>query len=203
MPRSFKKRPISETGPQTWRQPLYFLHGEVYSEDDGETTSWKGSWVASEGAMPSLQDFFESEEKFHLKSFDFLGTGVPLEVRCPIGRSGGFSGIYSQGDGRSFYDHEHRLVILDHGEACSLVAERGESTIGGEYISVGRLTFPKGKLDNAYLTLARRYITAEDPRSKITPWQFVFDIANQVSRASCREKDDFASQALAPWKLLA
>jgi hypothetical protein len=201
---SLKRRQAAEppTTGADWRAPLYFLNGEVYTDEDGETTVWKGTWVASEGTLPSLQEFDASEEMFELKSRDFLGTGVPLEVRCPIGRSGSFSGTYAQGDGRTFSDHVHRLCVLDHGEGCSLVAERGESSIGGEYVSIGRIVFPKGGRGLATLTLARRYITAADARTAMTPWQFVFGIAGQVSRASCREKDDFIPQALAPWKLL-
>ena len=203
MPR--KRRAPDEAGAGDWRQPLYFLHGEVFTEDDDETTTWKGTWVASESGLPALQEFEESEESFVLSSGDFLGTGVPLEIRCPIGRSGTFSGSYTMGDGRSFGDHNHRLVVLDHdGERCSLVAERGESTIGGEYISIGRLVFAKrGDKGPTTLTLARRYLTADNPRVNQTPWQFVTEIANQVNKgAACREKDDFAAQMLAPWKLL-
>jgi hypothetical protein len=200
---SLKRRQAPEPAAGAdWRAPLYFLHGEVYTDEDGETTVWKGSWVASAEGLPSLHEFDESEEMFELKSSDFVSTGVPLEVRCPIGRSGSFGGSYVQGDGRTFGDHVHRLCVLDHSDVCSLVAERGESTIGGEYVSIGRLVFAKSGKGLATLTLARRYITSADARATMSPWQFVFGIAGQVSRVSCREKDDFVAQALAPWKLL-
>ena len=91
-----------------------------------------------------------------LTAFSPRLRSLTLEVRCPIGRSGSFSGSYVQGDGRTFGDHIHRLCVLDHSEGCSFIAERGESTIGGEYISVGRLVFPKGGKSFATLTLARR-----------------------------------------------
>ena len=198
-----RKRPLPEPEPAVdWRAPLYFLHGEVFTDSSGEATTWQGSWVASEGGLPSLQEFGESEDTFSLTSPSFISVGAPLEFRCPIGRSGSFSGNYTQGDGRTFSDHEHRLVVLDHAETYSLVAERGESTIGGEYVSIGRLVFPKAGKSPAQLTLARRYIRTDDPRVKMTPWELVFDVSSQVSRGSCREKDDFAPQVLAPWKLL-
>lgn len=184
-----------------WRAPLYFLHGEVATSDSA-TTSWHGTWVTSEGGeLPSLQAFRESTARFNMTTGDFLSTGVPLEVRCPIGRSGSFGGGYTNSDGRAFYDHEHRLVVMDHLESCSLVAERGESNIGGCYISIGRLVFPRDGKGTALLTLARRYLTGDDPRAHMEPWELLFRMVGQVTRG-CRERDDFAPQAPAPWKLL-
>jgi len=189
-------------GGADWRNTLYFMHGEVSTNETGDVTIWEGTWVASEGGLPSLQAFEESGDSFRLTSSDFLGAGVPLEIRCPFGRSGEFKGTYVPETGSKFYDYEHNLVVMDHSPTCSLVAERGSSTIGN-YVSVGRLTFREGKNPPvATLTLARRYIDAEDPRGKTTAWQNMMRLAGQVSRpGTCREKNDFEKGATAPWMI--
>ena len=92
---------------------------------------------------------------------------------------------------------------MDHTEGCSLVAERGASDIG-QYVSVGRLVFQSDgkRLAPAMLTVARRYLSDDDPCVKLSAWEVVFQIAGKIDRG-CREKeDDIAPQAPAPWKLL-
>ena len=125
---------------------------------------------------------------------------VPLEEISPIGRSGTFKGVYKLGDGsRKYSDIEHRMVVMDHSTSCSLVAERGSSEFG-EFISLGRLVFPRESGANASITLARRYIMEDDPRAKRSPWEAVFQIASKTR--GLRDKDDWVPQAPAPWKLL-
>ena len=92
------------------------------------------------------------------------------------------------------------MVVMDHTTTCSLVAERGTSEFG-EYISLGRLVFARDGNGPAQMTLARRYVTPDDPRAKLSPWEAVFRIASKMR--GLRERDDFApAQAPAPWKLL-
>ena len=190
-----------------WREPLYFLHGEVTTEfaarrgeEVEEVTVWRGTWLASENGLPSIDEFNDSGDSFSLTTAEFLGTGVPLEEHCPIGRSGGFKGLYTMADGRTFQDYDHKMVIMDHTASCSLVAERGTSALG-EYVSLGRLTHPReGKNTRATLTLARRYLENNDPRASAALWTWMAKLGSQVTR-DCREQGDFAPHAPAPWRL--
>jgi hypothetical protein len=191
---SHRKKPV--IGPD-WRQNLFYLHGDVYT--DGDETVWEGTWLASEESLPSARQFAEAPDSFKLTTRDFLGTGIFLEEHSPIGRSGKFSGLYKVNYGeRKYSDIDHRMVVMDHTAAIALVAERGTSEYG-EYVSLGRLIFPKDGLP-ATITLARRYIPDDDPRARQSPWEGLFRIASKTR--GLREKDDFVNQAPAPWKLL-
>ena len=210
-----------------WREALYYLHGEVYTENDVRSAShaaahtaqrraltaaraldsrmqltvWEGTWVQSSDGLPTLQDFAASTNSFKLSTRDFLDTGVRLEELSPIGRSGKFSGNYKiiQGEvSHKYSDIAHKIVVMDHAATCSLVAERGTSEFG-EFVSLGRLVFG-ARGSPCSLTLARRYITDDDPRAHQSPWQTLFRIASKARGQ--REKQDFVPQAPAPWLLL-
>ena len=77
---SHRKKPV--IGP-FWRQNLFYLHGDVYT--DGDETVWEGTWLASEGDLPSARQFAEAPDSFKLTTRDFLGTGIFLEEHSPIG----------------------------------------------------------------------------------------------------------------------
>ena len=202
-----RKRPIPDGGGEyevprgpDWRQPLFFLHGTVDTEDG--VTVFEGTWVASDEGLPSLASFEESRDSFRLTTGDFLDTGVPLEEASPIGRSGKFGGIYKVGSGevpRKYSDLDHKMSVMDHTVSCSLVAERGTSEFGA-FVSLGRLIFPRDPHAPVTLTLARRYVTDDDVRAKLTTWEALFRIASKTR--GLREKDDFANGQPAPWKLL-
>ena len=185
--------PPAEAAVQDWRAPLYFWHGTVHTEDSGET-SWEGTWIASDTGLPSLAEFSASENKFTLVSNDFLiRDEVGLEEVCPYGRSGYFTGTYKlDNDGSGFQDYSddiHRVCFKDHTASWSLVAARGSCTFG-EFVSAGRLVFPQGNTP-ATLTLARRYLTEDDARTKLTAWGALLQIDSKLEG---RE---------APWKPLA
>lgn len=209
MPRKVAKRPAEtddtsnkqpkneDVAPESvvadWRDQLYFWHGTVHTEDHGETT-WQGTWIASDSGLPSMAEFSASENEFKLTSNDFLARDeVGLEEMCPFGRSGYFTGTYKlDNDGSGFRDYSddvHRICFKDHTASWSLVAARGSCTFG-EFISAGRLVFPQGNTP-ATLTLARRYLTEDDPRTKLSAWGALHQIDSKLEG---RE---------APWKPLA
>jgi len=192
------------------------MHGSVCTDEHVGTTTWQGTWLASDKGLPSLAAFRASKNEFSLSTPDFHATGVPLEVRSPIGRSATFTGRYTlseadadEDDDESgeepkqwFTDYEHRIVVMDHSSDCSLVAERGTSK-AGEYLSFGRLLFAGASGDDSgepTLTVARRYLASDDARVNLQAWQALFRIAGRVDR-SCRERSDFAPHAPAPWKM--
>lgn len=172
---SEKKRTTHNQDPNSWREVLYFWHGTLSTDESSGETIWEGTWIASEDGLPSTAEFDTSENTFRLTSSAFyVRDGVPLEARCPFGRSGHFAGYFLL-DGKDCSDIEHRLVFKDQ-----LVAARGTAFFG-EFISAGRLVFPQGSA-SAYLTLARRYLTEDDLRVKLTAWAALLQIEENMER---------------------
>ena len=76
-----------------WRNPLYYWHGTVHTDEYGDTT-WEGTWIASETGLPSPSEFENCTNTFKFVCGDFLERdGVGLEEHCPYGRSGNFNGL--------------------------------------------------------------------------------------------------------------
>jgi hypothetical protein len=189
-----KRQKQKEDKPEfdDWRAPLYFWHGSVRTDDYGDTT-WEGTWIASETGLPSPSEFEACKNTFKFVCTDFLERdGVGLEDACPYGRSGNFHGSFklnNDGTGlRDYADLEHRIVFKNHSAGWSLAGARGTAEFG-EFISAGRLTFPQGETP-AYLTLARRYLKDDDPRTQLSAWGTVLQIESNMEG---RE---------APWKQL-
>jgi len=183
---------------EDWRSPLYFWHGTVQTDWDNGVTTWEGTWIASKSGLPSAKEFAESPNTFKLSSSDFLDRdGVRLEDACPFGRSGYFKGSYKlDNDGQGFMDYsdlEHRLVFKNHSGGALLVGARGAAAFG-HFVSVGHLTFPT-RNGAAILTVARRYITEDDPRLGQSAWATLLHIEEQLEKG---RRDGWET----PWTLL-
>ena len=183
MPRKVAKRPAEGDGGSSkrqnlefddWRSPLYYWHGQVSTDDHSGKTTWEGTWIASKDGLPTPSEFGKSPNSFKLVSTDFLSRdGVALEESCPFGRSGRFTGTFkldNDGTGlRDYSDLEHRIVFKNRTDGTLLVGARGAASFG-QFVSTGCLTYGTRNAP-ASLTLARRYITEDDPRAAMSAWQ--------------------------------
>eukprot|EP00322_Chrysochromulina_rotalis_P012324 CAMPEP_0115836704 /NCGR_PEP_ID=MMETSP0287-20121206/4847_1 /TAXON_ID=412157 /ORGANISM="Chrysochromulina rotalis, Strain UIO044" /LENGTH=249 /DNA_ID=CAMNT_0003290201 /DNA_START=17 /DNA_END=766 /DNA_ORIENTATION=- len=165
--------------PNDWRAPLFYWRGFI---DEGG--GWKGTWVASEQGLPCDADFDESPTTFSLMSDKkFGGAGSASFVK----------GSYKldQGDGlKSYSDLSHAFHMLS---SEGIVGACG-TTEFGRFISLG-LIEPYGSATR--LTLVRRYIADNDPRSQLSAAQIA-----HLPRLGCKApwEDDLPWKVAAGWK---
>jgi len=180
--------------PADWRMPIFYWHGSV----TGNT--WEGTWVASADGLPSAVDFQESANTFKLECSDALPS--ICHDSSEVGGAGAIlTGSYKldNGDGLADYsDIEHQIWAYN-GPPEHRPSAGEWTTIGacgdtefGRFVSLGQLS-------NGRLTLARRYITNDDPRVKMSAMDIVGRVASiGPDRWAC----DAPWLAL-PWKVSA
>lgn len=170
-----------------WRSILYYWHGTVHTDLRTGETTWEGTWLATDSpSLPSVREFADSPNTFRLVSSSFLARDeVGLEDTCPFGRSGVFTGRFKlddDGSGRlkDFSDIEHQMAFKSSPGGLSLVGARGVAPFG-QFISLGRLTSPV-RSTPAYLTLARQYMSDDDPRVQLTAWGTLLRAEKSLSK---------------------
>jgi hypothetical protein len=154
-----------------WREPIFYWRGTVDSSSIGSDV-WEGTWVASAEGLPTAEEFKASENTFSLTCSDALGMLVMTE------EDGRFFGSYKLDNGggpEDFSDIEQTIRVVEgpavggpmgDAEWCN-VGARG-TTEFGEFVSLG--TLERG---TNLLTLARRYISDDDPRCEMSAAEVV------------------------------
>jgi hypothetical protein len=160
-----------------WRETLFFWRGKVSEADGDGALSWSGTWVGSDGQLPTSSQFAASPNTFtatltgpataatlhgaslSVSSKYLLDNGEGLQEYTDISQllhiesrseSSGSEGVDSGGGGGS-----------SRGGAAAAAAACG-STEFGLFISFGVLEF--GTQGGSVLTLARRYLSDKDTR---------------------------------------
>jgi hypothetical protein len=172
--------------PNDWRAPLFYWRGSTRQGTGGSGT-WTGTWVASEGGLPGSAAFEAAPTTFDLTS------SRPLISLGDVGSAEFICGSYQldQGDGLAkFSDVSH----VCHLAADGVVGACGNTEFG-KFISLGKLV---ARESHGELTLARRYITDNDPRAKLSAEQ----VALLAASASEREEPWTAAvwRVAAGWK---
>lgn len=152
-----------------WRCPIFYWRGTLKAQPstavDGASEQpvsyqWKGVWVASEDGIPSQTDFDESTNAFT--------QATTLQGQCWDGYNGKWDGSYllDQGGGLG---HE-TVKDLEHEYLCK--RQPGSQSEVTHMIALGNTPFGRfvslGKIEGDILTLARRYVADDDPRSQWT-----------------------------------
>ena len=172
-----------------WREPIFYWRGTVDSSSIGSDV-WEGTWVASAEGLPTAEEFKASENTFSLTCSDALGMLVMTE------EDGRFFGSYKLDNGggpEDFSDIEQTIRVVEgpavggpmgDAEWCN-VGARG-TTEFGEFVSLG--TLERG---TNLLTLARRYISDDDPRCEMSA-------AEVVGRATSSGRGPMSPASLVP-----
>lgn len=170
---SGKARKARKPAPD-WRETLFYWRGKITDE-----LHWSGTWCAGTDVdgLPSDADFGASLNSFSLVANEPIGMLLLIEDA----QEGAFvSGTYKLDNGGGLADYadlSHNIHVdgpFGEPEWC-IVGARG-STEFGEFVSLGRLD--RSDDGGHMLTLARRYISASDPRCKMTAAQ----IASRVGK---------------------
>ena len=165
---------------------------------------WHGTWCASEGALPADKEFSSSANTFSLTINEPIGMIMLMDDGDCDGEFIGGSYKLDNGDGLSDYQDERHVFHLlelrepDDPKPCCIVGACGMTEFG-RFVSLGRMTMGT---DGPMLTLARRYVSDDDPRAKLSAKEVLALVFSNVAKKELiEERFDEAPWEALPWKV--
>lgn len=208
---STKRRKTASSPSDDWRRTLFAWQGNLHTDEQSGTLTWKGAWVPIESPAQSLCEasrFTSSENQFELTS---TSEAAGAELSCAktwlAGPRGEWRGWYllDQDDGaglKRYADNEHRFGLftvcmealspseqeraVSHASVCIATGD----TEFGRFVSAGRAIDAS---DGTVLTLCRRYVADGDPRAEL---RTVADVVSFLTPSA------LCAAAAHPWTLL-
>ena len=192
-----------------WRVELRHWTGFIGQED--VASQWKGAWLAKDGAFKTA--LVTSRWVTHSFNLTVADVDTLLDQRTEY--TGSITGSYKldNGDGPQDYsDVEHQIhawpvVANPFMERWKLVGARGKDELG-EFISIGALLLPSEYCSGFMLFLSRRYISDDDPRTKLTAKEVMqrcrASMVNETEDCDWREDPQEFLRMMhtqVPWKL--
>lgn len=204
-----KRKPAAAAAPKRkqkkdWRTPLFYWRGGIAG------TTWEGTWVANDAGLPSDAEFEASPNTFKLECSRPLAR-LYEGVDGHRGAEATLTGSYKldNGDGPADYSDTRQTISAWNGppdhhpspSSWAVVGARGDTEFG-RFVSLGRLDQKAagevpGNDTYQRLTLVRRYIEDDDPRTSMD----AKDVCRRVG--SCGPDEGFIDVPwlALPWKV--